>query len=283
MASIADEPERLTSHGYMTDSIGQITSEYLPDLNRAMTDVERDPGSEKWQDIEKLYPIAGSEARLEHSDVTKLLFAVGQNEEGYAAVEVGQKAYMGKLMEYHLNPDLPVHLRMSENSSLLVEQIATQAGEVSGTLALGVQEALGAEASDKDKQYEHAIAQRKNWVSGGVGTVVGVGTSFVATPWVGAAMGGGAGTVTSVVLEAVFQDAEGQALSEAQRTGGQFWQDGLSRNEAVAEDAARAAADAYPSIDAGDAGTAARASARQGYFNARLIVDGQAPGILTDY
>ncbi|MFE6286958.1 DUF6571 family protein [Streptomyces sp. NPDC057877] len=283
VASIADNPERLTRHGYMTDSIGQITSEYLPDLNRAMSDVEREPGSEKWQDIEKLYPVAGAEAKLEHSDVTKLLFAVGQNEEGYAAVEVGQKAYMGKLMDHHLDPDLPAHLRVSEDPKLLVQHIAGRSGEVSGTLGLGVQEFIGEEASDRDKQFEHAVAQRKNWISGGIGTATGVGVSFVATPWVGAAVGGGAGTVTSVVLEAVFKDAEGHALSDAQVTGGKFWSEGQVRNIAIAEDAARTAAEKHGLINSTDVGLVAQDAARQGYFNARTILEGQAPGSLTNY
>ncbi|WP_308405373.1 DUF6571 family protein [Streptomyces sp. B93] len=283
VSSIADDPERLTEHGYMTDSIGQIASEYLPDMNRAMSDVEREPGSEKWRDIEKLYPIAGAEAKLNHSEVTKLLFTIGQNEEGYAAVEVGQKAYMGKLMDHHLNPDLPTHLRVSEDANLLVRQIATRSGEVSGTLGLGVQEAIGSQASDRDKQFEHAVAQRKNWISGGIGTATGVGLSFVATPWVGAAVGGSAGTATSVILEAVFKDAEGRAMSDAQATGGRFWAEGLERNISIAEDAARTAAREYGSPDSTDIGMTAHESARQGYLNARTILEGQAPGSLTDY
>ncbi|CAM5663811.1 WXG100 family type VII secretion target OS=Streptomyces aurantiogriseus OX=66870 GN=GCM10010251_33430 PE=4 SV=1 [Streptomyces aurantiogriseus] len=36
VASIGDDPERLTKYGYMSDSIGQIASEYLPDMNRAV-------------------------------------------------------------------------------------------------------------------------------------------------------------------------------------------------------------------------------------------------------
>jgi hypothetical protein len=283
VSSIGEDPERLTKYGYMSDSIGQITSEYLPDMNRGMSDVPRDSESEKWQNIEKLYPVAGSEAKLEHTDVTKLLFAVGQNEEGYAAVEVSQKAYMGKLMDYHLDPTLPADQRVSDDHKLVIEQIATKSGEVSGTLNLGVREAIGSEASDKDKAYEHSVAQRKNWISGGVGTVVGVGTSFVATPWVGALAGGAAGTATSVVLESVFQDAEGSAMDEAKKTGGQFWQEGQVRNGAIAEDGARAAAEKYKSLDADDAGMMARNSAQQGYLNAQAIVEGQAPGSMTDF
>ncbi|NEB13634.1 hypothetical protein G3I32_33160 [Streptomyces coelicoflavus] len=281
VSSIADDPERLTGHGYMSDSIGQITSEYLPDLNRAMTDEKR--GSEDWKDVEKLYPVAGEEAKLAHTDVTKLLFSVGQNAEGYAAIEVGQKDYMGRLMDYHLNPDLPEDRRSSENYQNIVEKIAGRSGEVSGTLGLGAQEYIGNEASDKDKEFEHSIAQRKNMISGVVGTVVGVGTSFVATPWVGAAAGGGAGTVTSVVLEELFQDAEGKAKAEAQVTGGQYWQQGLVRGMDIAQLAARESAEGHHTLEPSDAASYAGEASRQGYINARAILEGQAPGSITGY
>jgi hypothetical protein len=283
VASIADSPERLTDNGYMSDSIGQITSEYLPDLNRAMTDEERDPKSEDWKDVMKLYPVAGEEAKLAHTDVSKLLFALGRNPEAYAAVEVGQKEYMGKLFDYHLNPDLPADRRVSENYQLLAEQIAGRSGEVSGTLGLGAQDFIGTEASDKDKSFEHAIAQRKNWISGGVGTAVGVGTSFIATPWVGAAAGGGAGTLTSVVLEELFEDAEGKAKSDAQSTGGQYWQQGLERGKEITQLAARQAAEKHRTIDPGDAASIAGQASRQGYINARAILEGQAPGSITEF
>ncbi|MFJ5264639.1 hypothetical protein ACIQAC_29695 [Streptomyces sp. NPDC088387] len=277
--SIADDPTRLTDNSYMSDSIGQITSEYLPDINRSVSDVDRDPKSEAWQEIMSLYPVAGTEAELDHTSVSQLLFAVGQNPEGFAAVEVGQKDYMGRLMEYHLNPDLPNELRVSDDYERLVEPIASRSGEISGTLRLGAQEYIGDEASEKDKEYAHSVAQKKNFISGTVGTVVGVGTSFVATPWVGAVAGGAAGTVSGMVLESVFKDAEGNAVSDAQKTGGKVWNEGWQQNIKVSEEAARNAADKYH-LDAGDIGSTARESARQGYLNSRNILEGQAPGII---
>lgn len=282
VSSIGEDPERLTKYGYMSDSIGQITSEYLPDVNRSLTNTDRD-NEEKWGDVEKLFPVAGVEAELSPTDVTKLLFTVGQNEDGYAAVEVGQKQYMGVLIEHHLNPDLPSSQRVFEDPVNAIRQISGQSGSVSGILAIGAQEAIGEEASDKDKKYEHAIAQRKNLISGGLGTAVGVGTSFIATPWVGAAVGGATGTVTSVILESVFQDAEGEAKKEAERTGGAFWQSGIIRNQEIADSAAREAARVYHLKDAKDIAWAAGDAAEQGYINARPILAGQHPGSLGAY
>ncbi|MER6344198.1 hypothetical protein ACWC10_07305 [Streptomyces sp. NPDC001595] len=277
VTSVADDPGRLTDHEYMSDSVGQIASEYLPDINRATTDVSRD--SKTWEDIERLYPLQGADAKLNHPDVTKFLFAVGQNDEGYAAVEVGQEAYMSKLMEHHLNPDLPANQKYSDTKTT-VEYFAERSGEISGTLGLARQEAIGQPGSDEDKAFDHSIAQRKNLISGAVGTVVGVGTSFVATPWVGAAVGGGAGTVTSMVLEQMFKDAEGHALEQKYKQMGDSWQAALTTNNEYVGTAALATAEKYH-LDGEDIDSWSREAARQGFINARAILDGQAPGSTT--
>ncbi|QKW29727.1 hypothetical protein HUT11_29120 [Streptomyces seoulensis] len=283
VSSVADDPERLTKNGYMSDSMGQIASEYLPDINRATSDVTRDADSKSWQAVERLFPVAGSDAELGHTDVTKFLYAVGQNEEGYAAVEVGQQAYTAKLMDHHLNPELPADQRFSQDPQTTVHYISERSGEVSGTLGLGRQQALGEAASEKDKDYDYAVSQYKNWISGGVGTAVGVGTSGIATPWVGAAVGGGAGTVTSAVLEKVFKDAEGHALDEAADAMGDRWQAGLTKNNEYVGLGAQSAAEKYHLTNAGDVDTWAREGARQGYINARAVLDGQAPGSTTNF
>ncbi|MEU5061514.1 hypothetical protein [Streptomyces sp. NPDC021470] len=279
VTSVADKPERLTDNSYMSDSMGQIASEYLPDINRAASDVDRK--SESWADIEKLYPLSGADAELKHPDVSKFLFAVGQNPEGYAAVEVGQKTYMSKLMEYHLNPDMPTSLRYSDDPQLVVERIAQSTGETSGLLGLGRAEEIGAPASEKDKDYEDSVAQYKNLLSGTAGTITGVGTSAIASPAVGAAVGGAVTTATGAVLEGVFSDAEGHALEAAEGQMGDRWQNGLKDTMGHTGDAARRATEGNPSVDAGDAASWAERSSRQGYINARSILMGQSPGAIT--
>ncbi len=283
VASIADKPERLTDNNYMADSVGQIASEYLPDINRATTDVVRDEDSPSWRDITRLFPVQGTEAELTHPDVSKFLFAVGQNEEGYAAVEVGQQSYMAKLMAHHLNPDLPADQRYSQNLQTTVTTISERSGEISGTLGLGRQEEVAGPAADeKDKAYDHSIAQYKNTISGVTGTAVGVGTSVIATPWVGALAGGAAGTVTSVVIEEVFKDAEGHALEDAVDEMGERWQAGLVQNNAYVGVGARTAAEEYGLANAQEAEKWARGGSRQGFINARALLDGQAPGSITN-
>ncbi|MGW4274160.1 hypothetical protein ACWEGQ_17770 [Streptomyces seoulensis] len=288
VASIADDDERLTKNAYMSDSMGQIASEYLPDIDRATTDVDAHPGKgdrdgqEAWDRIQKLYPIAGSAAELKHQDIARFLFAVGQNPEGYAAVEVGQKKYMSDLMQYHLNPDLPESRRPHHDLELTVRAVARHSGDVSGTLAMGRNEAVAGPADAQDKDYDYAVSQWKNVVSGTVGTGVGVGTSFIASPVVGAGVGGAAGTATSVVLEQLFKDAEGSAKDDAGPKIGEDWQNGRVQNTEYTRKAASEAARSYHLAHSGDVASWAEDESSKAFLDAGVYVRQVAPELVTD-
>ncbi|MER7199359.1 hypothetical protein CG723_15140 [Streptomyces sp. CB01635] len=274
VSSISDDNTRLTGHSYMSDSMGQIASEYLPDMNRAMTD-------DSDGDTDRLFPVSGTAATPDHRDVTRFLMSVGQNPEGYAAVEVGQKKYMGNLMEYHLNPDLPTDQRYSTDPKFTVQQIAYGSGEVSGTLAIGRQEAVAGPADVKDKAYDHSIAQWKNLASGTVGTVTGVGTALIASPVAGAAAGGAAGTASSMLLEELFKNAEGDEKSNSGQKMGEHWENGMDRNihytERAAEEAAKANHQKLP-----DVGEWARTGARDGFNSAETNIRATGADLQTD-
>ncbi|WP_030754002.1 DUF6571 family protein [Streptomyces griseus] len=237
VASVSDDPERLTKHSYMSDSVGQITSEYLPDINRAMSDDSRG-------NTDKLFPVAGTAADLEHSDVTRLLVTLGQDPKANAAVEVGQAAYLGSLMDYHLNPNTPEELRYPQSPQDTIEEISRRSAEISGSLAVGRQEAIVGPAAKEAKDFADGVAQQKNAWSGAIGTGIGVGVSFVATPVGGAVASGVAGTVSSMVLEHVFQQSETDVLKDAGKTAGELWgqarKDSFEMNQLAAEEAAKA-------------------------------------------
>ncbi|MFC8077954.1 hypothetical protein ACFUN8_20725 [Streptomyces sp. NPDC057307] len=245
VASISDDPGRLKDHSYMSDSVGQIASEYLPDINRATAD-----GGAENESVPKLFPIAGSAADMQHTDVTRFLATVGQNPEGYAAIEVGQKAYMAGLMDYHLDPDLPADSRYPHSAEETIKEIARRSGEVEGTLAIGRNEAVLGEAKAKDDDFEHATNQKKNTISGLVGLGVGVGTSFIASPIVGAAVGGAAGTVTGVVLEQFFKDTDPENLAGLGHDVGLRWEASKDAQTDMARVAGEEAAKAHNSPDA---------------------------------
>lgn len=96
--SVSEEPDRLLKHGFMSDSLGKITAEYMPDINRALNpDIAHK---------DKLFPMSGEVAEFGQSDVTRFLHTVGRNPEGYAAVNLGQHNYTTALMEHHFrHPD----------------------------------------------------------------------------------------------------------------------------------------------------------------------------------
>ncbi|MFJ3433849.1 hypothetical protein ACIPMU_09875 [Streptomyces cyaneofuscatus] len=277
VASVAEDNERLTKHNYMSDSIGQITSEYLPDINRAMT-------NDSDGETDRLFPVAGSSATLNHRDVNALLLTVGQNPEGYAAVEVANKLYMANLMDYHMNPDLPADKVYSKDPEFAIEQIAQGSGEVSGTLAIGRQEAVAGEAEEADKKYEQSVAQWKNAISGGIGTGIGVGTSFVASPVGGAVAGGLAETASSMVLESFFKDAEGKAKDDAGPVMGEQWESGVDKNSEYTETAVEAAAKAHGRDDLMDASIdeKARVAAQLGFRAAGTNTLHMSPHLKTD-
>ncbi|MFF0033176.1 hypothetical protein ACFYS7_34315 [Streptomyces avermitilis] len=277
VSSVADDNERLTTHGYMSDSIGQISSEYLPDINRAMMD-------DQDKDTDRLFPVTGSAATLNHRDVTSLLVTVGQNPDGYAAVEVANKSYMANLMDYHMNPDLPAGAQYSKDTQFAIEQIAHGSGEVSGTLAIGRQEAVAGPADEADKKYDQSVSQWKNAISGGIGTGIGVGTSFIASPVGGAVAGGVAETASSMILEDLFKDAEGKAKDDAGAAMGEKWESGLETNAAYTEKAAELAAKAHHRNDLIDLSIdeKARAGAQQGFRDAGTNTEFMAPHLKTD-
>ncbi|AWI31307.1 DUF6571 family protein [Streptomyces tirandamycinicus] len=287
VASIAEDDTRLTKHGHMSDSMGQIASEYLPDINRATTDTNADPQATQGEktardNVARLFPLAGSAAILDHRDVSRFLLTIGQDPDGYAAVQVGQKAYMTNLMDYHLNPDLPEAQRYSGDQKLLVHEIAHSSGEVSAALNVGRQEALAGAAEDADKKYEQSVAKWKSGISGGIGTGIGVGVSFIATPVVGAVVGGGATTVSGVVLEHVFQDAEGKAKDEAGPKMGEKWENGLEDSIKYAVTAADTAASAHGLPHGSDLVESARTGSRNGYDLGGGFTESVAKDLQTD-
>ncbi|WP_217234545.1 hypothetical protein [Streptomyces sp. AC555_RSS877] len=277
VSSISDDNGRLTDNSYMSDSIGQITSEYLPDINRAMTD-------DSDGDTNRLFPVAGSSATLNHRDVTALLVSVGQNPEGYAAVEVANKAYMANMMDYHMNPNLAAGDRYSNDTQFAVEQLAHGSGEISGTLAIGRQEAVAGPAKESDDAYDQSVTQWKNGISGGIGTGIGVGVTFIASPIGGAVAGGAASTVSSMVLEELFQNAEGHAKDDAGAVMGAKWESGLEENSAYTERAAELAAKAHNRTDLQDSSIdeKARAATQQGFRDAGINTEYMAPHLKTE-
>jgi uncharacterized membrane protein len=214
--------------------------------------------------------------------VTRFLVTVGQNPEGYAAIEVGQKAYMANLMDYHLKPDLPTHQRYDQDAENTIREISRRSAEVGGTLAIGRQEAVLGEAKEADSDFELAVNQKKSAASGIIGTGVGIGTSFIASPVVGAAVGGAAGTVSGVILEQVFKDSEPENLKNSGTTVMALWEDSKDRNNLLSAEAARLAAAAHKLPDTANVEEWARVGTADGFNDASTSVRRMADDLETE-
>ncbi|MFF9770433.1 hypothetical protein ACF1GT_28295 [Streptomyces sp. NPDC014636] len=160
------------------------------------------------------------------------------------------------------------------------DSMGEKSGEISGTLSMGRMEAIGSWAKGQDDSFDHAVAQYQNLLSGGIGTVVGAGTSFIGSPLAGAVVGGAAGTATGSVLQMIFQDAQGNAADNAQDTQGMVWQHGHDQNGKYTERAAELAVQHYHLNP--DLVVYAGNAANQGYNNAWAIIHGQSPGSAAD-
>ncbi|MGW5234062.1 hypothetical protein ACWEQU_17650 [Streptomyces nodosus] len=263
--SISEKPERLTGRSYMSDSIGQMASEYLPDIYRATANVVPDQNSENWQSIEKLFPVAGASAEMNHTDVVRFLITAGQDPAGYSALEVAQKDYMANLFDHHLNPGLPESQRYDHSVEDTVKEISRRSGEVEGCLSIGRQEAILGPAKLKDKAYDDAVSQWQGVANGFVSGGIGVGTSFIASPVAGAAAYGAATTVSGAVLGKLFDGVSSHHLEVAAPNADKLWGESQMRNVALAQQGVGDAAKVHHSQYAHQVGDWAKTGIEDGF------------------
>ncbi|QHY98531.1 hypothetical protein SSPS47_25810 [Streptomyces sp. S4.7] len=273
MVSISENPGRLTEHSYMSDSVGQIAAEYMPDINRGMY-----AGKESGND---LFPVVGEPAKIPEVDITRFLYAVGQNPEGYAAVNAGQAAYTTSLMEYHFaNPEAFVKdPNFSDNDNLkqAIEGVAKVSGEVQGTIGAGRAFASEEEGGVKDQDFNDAIQTTSTWVGTGVGIGVGLATAPFIGPG-GIVAGGLAGTAVDEILggltEGALKDSSGEVIYRNGQEIDATRQSTYTLVETAAEKAGESAKNPSPAIV-----DAAANAAEHGFNNARTnlsdFIDGE--------
>ncbi|MFD7226107.1 hypothetical protein ACFV9P_34675 [Streptomyces sp. NPDC059892] len=266
IVSISEDPTRLTERSYMSDSMGQIAAEYMPDINRGLH-----PGAVKEED---LFPVVGEAATIGQNDITRFLYTVGQNPEGYAAVNAGQASYTTSLMEYHFaNPDayLP-DKNFSENDNLkqTIEHISKVSGEVQGTIGAGRAYASELDGGVKDQDFNDAIETTGTWVGSGIGIGVGLATAPFIGPG-GIVAGGLAGTATDEILGALTEGSMKDSSDEVIYRNGQELSATRDSTytliESAAEKAGQNAKNPSPAIV-----SAAAAAAEEGFNNAKTNI-----------
>jgi hypothetical protein len=218
----------------MYDSLGRMSGEYMPDFSRAMA-------SDKSADGLTLFPLEGTQANFGEQDATRFLMTVGKDPEGYAAVNLGQTAYAANLYDYHLkHPDA-----YAPDTDEALKNIAHSSGEIQGAIAVGRQETEIGDAVEADKEYNDALERNGAWASGIVGTGIGVGTSFIATPATGAVVGGVATTISGDIINQIVDGKEQDSTGKVVYSTGQDWQHVKDSTAQVNQDAVQAAVEAH--------------------------------------
>ncbi|MFD7065011.1 hypothetical protein [Streptomyces sp. NPDC059906] len=262
VSSIADDPSRLTKNSYMSDSMGQIAAEYMPDIHRALH-----PGTEGEA---KLFPVAGTAAQLSETDTTRFLYSVGRNPEGYTAVNLGQHSYTTSLMQYHFqHPEMYLNdpnFSQDENLKKTIEDVARVGGEIEGTIGAGRAYEGEIEGGKKDADYNAVIEKIGTWGGTAVGIGVGLGTAPLVGPG-GIVAGGVAGTAANEIIGAITEGAMKDSSGEVIYRNGQDLEGTKESTYTLVETAAKKAGE-----NAGNPSpmivSAAVTAAEQGFNNA---------------
>ncbi|MFJ6842118.1 hypothetical protein ACIQRE_05520 [Streptomyces griseoluteus] len=199
----------------MAGSLGQISAEYMPDIHRAI-----DPHK---GDVDALFPHQGSDAELEEEDVTRFLHALGQDPDGYAAVNLGQHQYTASILDHHMrHPDAYVNTLSPNHHEALtqtIKSISTNAGEIEGVIGSGRDYALEHKLVEGDGAYNTALGKAGTWAGSLAGIGIGLGTSAFSGPG-GAVASGLAGTASGEIINGIVQGANRDRLD------GQIYRDG---------------------------------------------------------
>jgi hypothetical protein len=264
--SVSAKPSRLTDNSYMSDSMGQIAAEYMPDINRQL---HAGSAGEK-----ELFPIAGTAANPSEKDLTRFLYTVSRNPEGYATINLGQHSYTTHLMQHHFqHPDAYAADRnypQSENLKQGIEHIAKTAGQIEGIIGAGRAYESEIEGAEKDAEYNSALESAGTWGGTVVGIGVGLGTASMTGPG-GVVVGDMAGTAADEIIGAITEGAMKDSSDEVIYRNGSDFQDTRDSTYTMVEEASRKAGEKsghrYPLIE-GIVGT----SAEDGFDSARTKV-----------
>ncbi|MCL8016806.1 hypothetical protein [Streptomyces sp. AS02] len=252
------------AHDGMHDSLGRMAAEYMPDIHQSLT-------NDQSENKDRIYPISGASARLDYErDVSRFLMTVGQDPDGYAAINLGESAYTSNLIDYHLQH--PEAFAGSTDTAL--REIARSSGEVQGSIAIGRRESDIGTGVEADKKYNDAMGRAGSYAAGIVGTGIGVGTSFIATPAVGAGVGGLATTVTGDLINQMVQGSQRDTLGETVYSSGADWENAKHSTTAVLQDAYQNSAEAQGKGNVADYNNILANEVEQGFQSAEGNLDG---------
>ncbi|MFE0424359.1 hypothetical protein [Streptomyces sp. NPDC058953] len=210
--SVSDNPDRLLKNGYMSDSFGQMTAEYMPDINRSFSAGEKGEAD--------VFIAPGATADLDQGDATRFLYALGRNPEGYAAVTLGQHNYTSNLLEYHAaNPDAFIKDDKGVTASLRSAEVM---GEVQGILGGGRAYEAEVRGGASDAEYNGALDAASTW--GGALAGTGIGLMVAPTAGPGAIVAGElAGTFAETAISSITDGMKKDSTDDVLYRNGQKW------------------------------------------------------------
>ncbi|WP_255955936.1 DUF6571 family protein [Streptomyces odontomachi] len=273
MKSVSDHPKALTDNPVMAQSLGRSAAEYMPDIYRS---VSLDQSGQE----NLLYPVDGVPADVDRRSATRFLFCVGEDPQGYAAVQAGQRTYMHNLLNYQLDPDVPADQRFHGSPQNAVTDITRTSATVGGVLDGGRLEGDREAGQNRDAQYAKAMDAAKTGVSTAVGIGTGVGTSFIGSPVAGAVVSGVAGTATSAAIDEIFEDTKTHYEADGDDNRQHMAEGAESKTVGMNQRAAERACKAYDVPDADDAASWAYQATEDGYNDADRL--GGPDGPLSD-
>ncbi|MFF0095606.1 hypothetical protein ACFYSF_37615 [Streptomyces canus] len=192
------------AHDGMQDSLGRMTAEYMPDVYRGL---RPDGDSEK-----DFLPLGDSvSADFGEQDITRFMYTVGQDPDGYAAISYGQTQYSAELMDYHLSH--PDAYGLSDKETIY--EISETGAQVDGILSLGRQDSDMQESAEGDKVFNDRLASAGDWGKSITTIGIGVGTAAITSPVGGAVAGEVAGHVSGQLIDMVVSDLERDSSDEA--------------------------------------------------------------------
>ncbi|KUM73692.1 DUF6571 family protein [Streptomyces griseorubiginosus] len=199
---VSDDSE--LAHDGMQDSLGRMTAEYMPDVYRGLR-----PDGESEEDF---LPLGNSvSANFSERDITRFMYTVGQDPDGYAAISYGQTQYSAELMNYHLSH--PDAYGLSDKETIY--EISETGAQVDGILSLGRQDSAVQESAEGDKIFNDRLASAGDWGKSITSIGIGVGTAAITSPVGGAVAGEVAGNVSGQLIDMVVSDLERDSSDDA--------------------------------------------------------------------
>ncbi|MGP3986849.1 hypothetical protein [Streptomyces sp. 3N207] len=199
----------------ISDSMGKISAEYMPEINQAMA-----AGSKRSN--EGLFLVEHS-VPLKQEATARFLDAVGRHPEGHAEATLGAQGYQAELMrEVVHHPD-----KFDGQSAANIRGITYNGGTIEGILGSARHDAIQVDGQATEKEFNEAVEKRGEWAKQAIG--VPLGAAAERFPVVGEVITGATEGVVDSVVEShkkntLEQDAaSGAAVSFDTRQEAERW------------------------------------------------------------